>query len=261
MNEQNPVLAKRVLIRSLIRQVAEILNRKPLPSRSPVRSHSGTRVNNGDVSVDRLHGTNEADEVGPVDISVTELMRSSSPEEQSIFVTLHYLLPFTFIPALDFLDKGVIEFIRPNFTGVKKGGKFGIGPVGMYRIETTVDVLYPSYERVRTGTWTCSCVNFFKHAVMISEVADLLELGDSEGEDSVPASVPDEIGNNASDTEDDWFLKIGECAHVVACFIAKSCGDNAKQFVRSVSAEHIDGWLEICEIPSISHPAVHPISI
>ncbi|KAK9239981.1 hypothetical protein V1525DRAFT_396514 [Lipomyces kononenkoae] len=262
MNEQNPVQAKRVLIRSLIRQVAEVLNRKSLPSRSPVRSHSGTYRNNRDLSVGPFHGTDKvASEAGPVDIPVTELMRSLSPEEQSIFVTLHYLLPFTFIPALDLLDKGVIEFVEPIFAEAKKGEEVGIGPVAMFRVATALDDLDPSYERVRIGTWTCSCMHFFKHAVMISEVADLLEFGDNEREDSVPASVPDEIGDNASETGDDWFLKVGECTHVVACFIAKSCGDNAKQFVRRVNAESIDSWLEICEIPSIPHAGAHSMSI
>ncbi|KAK9494230.1 hypothetical protein V1508DRAFT_413318 [Lipomyces doorenjongii] len=262
MDEQNPVQAKRVLIRSLIRQLSVVLDRTPQLSSPPIRRpQSGTYVNNRDTSLDLRPGINEIDnDAGPVDLSVIELMRSLSTEDQSIFITLHYLLPSTFIPALDLLDKGVIEFIEPHFSGSKKGEQDGIGPVGMFRIARSLEDFDRSYERVRTGTWTCSCVQFFKHAVKISEVADLLDLGPTEYEDFVPASLPDEIDESACGTEDDWFLQVGECAHVVACYVAMCCGDKVKEFVKNVNAGTPDKWLEMCGIGSVSHPT-HPMPI
>ncbi|KAK9361872.1 hypothetical protein V1504DRAFT_61431 [Lipomyces starkeyi] len=268
MDEQNPVRAKTVLIRSLIRQLSLVLDRKPQLSSPPIRRpQSGTYVNNRD-SLDLRSGMNEVDnDAGPGNISEIELMRSLSIEEQSIFITLHYLLPSTFIPALDLLDKGVIEFIEPHFSGSKKEERDGIeeeqdgiGPVGMFRVARSLEDFDPSYERVRTGTWTCSCVQFFKYAVKISEVADILDLGPTEYEDFVPASLPDEIDESAGGTEDDWFLQVGECAHVVACYIAKSCGDKVKKFVKSVNARTPDEWLEMCGIGSVPHPT-HPTPI
>ncbi|KAJ8102266.1 hypothetical protein POJ06DRAFT_249230 [Lipomyces tetrasporus] len=249
MDEQNPVQVKQVLVRSLIRQLSEVLDRKSHILSLPNSTQPTTCSNKRDASHDIPQ---ERSDPG---ISVMDVMQSLSSEEQSVFVTLHYLLPFTFIPALDLLDKGAVEFIEPGFSGSLTEEKDDFGPVGMYRVKSSLDDYDPPYERVRTGTWTCSCVQFFKYAVKISEVMDELEAFSHD-----PGAPPGESEESAGEIEDEWFLKVGECAHVVACYIAMRCGDKVKKFVKRMRARSLDEWLEMCGIANVPRPT-HPTPI
>ncbi|KAK9325999.1 hypothetical protein V1517DRAFT_100701 [Lipomyces orientalis] len=250
MDEQNPVQVKQVLVRSLIRQLSEVLERKShflgIPNGTQLATSSNKRNAPHDLSQER----------SDPGISVLDVMQSLSSEEQSIFVTLHYLLPFTFIPALDLLDKGAVEFIEPLFSGSVTEEKDGFAPAGMYRVKSSLDDYDPAYERVRRDTWTCSCVQFFKYAVKISEVADEFEAF-SENDPGVASSENEE---SAGEIEDAWFLKVGECAHVVACYIAMRCGNKVEKFVKRIRPRSLDEWLEMCGISNILRPT-HPTPI
>jgi hypothetical protein len=117
----------------------------------------------------------------------TNPLATASSNQRSLFITLHCLFPTALLPALDLLDRGLVEKIEIAFAGARDSTSAyyvrSSRPSTLARFdrhrhrsggEPGVDSGTSSYE-VRLQAWSCSCAAFAYDA--------FVRAGDAECED------------------------------------------------------------------------------
>ncbi|KAK9382967.1 uncharacterized protein V2V93DRAFT_363930 [Kockiozyma suomiensis] len=137
--------------------------------------------------------------------------RESLEEEHNLsaLATLHFLLPHSLVAALRLLETGSVEQATCS-----------------NRVIFCADD-----ERVLVPAWTCTCHAFFDHALSISS-------NDSNNSSSSDSRFLQSFSTNS----DDMFLQLGECAHVVAAYLAFLGGPAMAEYVHR-REEDSSGWL------------------
>ncbi|KAK9446482.1 uncharacterized protein V1518DRAFT_423865 [Limtongia smithiae] len=194
----DPVLARRVFVRSALRQAANIFTRL----------------------------LSSAAEDGVSDNRLSSLLHTISENEKQVFVSLNYLLPTKFLKALAVFDTGKIQLVQFSLASASKCKKSR----EVYRIRVTADGVLPvQYEYVRPQIWSCSCAIFAQSAFTINDIAPPMPIGVKNGED--------------------WLLMVGECPHVIACYLARLCGRDVG-VVEDVALESLEQYFNYVGINS-----------
>ncbi|KAK9466336.1 hypothetical protein V1512DRAFT_247990 [Lipomyces arxii] len=225
--EPNAVEAKRILIKSLVRQLSTEYPEEDASEDAFKSSQSLDRID-----TDRIWSSGlVANSLEPR--SVEESFRLFGPAQRSVLVTLHYLMPTTFLAALDLLDNGAVEILFFDVSTIQSS--YEDTKLVMCRVKTSGQCVH-----VKTRTWTCSCLVFLRDSMKINEVADLLDFHEDSTRPPTTSSI-------ISDRHD-WFLKVGECVHVVACYLAIACNATFSPLVGRTVATTAEEWIELLEV-------------
>ncbi|KAK9454412.1 hypothetical protein V1511DRAFT_387100 [Dipodascopsis uninucleata] len=216
----DPIDSKVYLVIKLLEKICNIFN----------RASTALQLQNGIIGEE-----DHISEASGANITqLEEIFSLLTPSDRNIFVTLHYLLPSTFIPALDLLDRGQVDWLQledeaDNGDSEKNNTQQDTCSSSIDHATSALSISGPAFlvhdERsifkVLGPLWTCICPQYIQNTITIGQVAEKLPLC---GGNSVSTARLGAFENLDTDFYDKWFLKVGQCRHVVACFVVFKSG-------------------------------------
>lgn len=247
-----PTLTSKHLVTSALRQLASV---------EPASSDTSTQVPASAISTPRLPNQN----------LLTSLPPDSAELAKSALLTLHFLFPFDFLPALDLIDRQLIQKLRCQHSE---------------RTEITIDVFYVQsasaviastsrtsgkggrfgnrnyaatkmHYEVRLDSWNCTCPAFAAAALklIMSESSPEQALPQSAGRQSEKVEVRDQgaVAEDAGDnggtvliggvaTKDEALVPV--CKHILAAALCDTSPGlfGAGMKIREVNADELAAW-------------------
>ena len=185
---------------------------------------------------------------------LTNPLRDSDQDTQSLFLTLHCLFPNEFLPALDLLDRQLVtRFVLESLSAEEQGGSFedntgehetvyyvrSSQPARTSRYQSHAGLGGTSYE-VRLRAWNCSCPAFTFSAFNSHDI----HYDEPLGEDG---AISQELEEKSGAWKFGGLMLAEEglpvCKHLLACVLVESCGTLAGYVdEKVVNREEAAGW-------------------
>lgn len=209
---------KSQIVRNLLRQLVEILHEhlesskathQEIDERSTgiPRQHDASLKSTGTVvkSHQDPHASNS-------NLSLSQLLHQLPSTHHGIFLTLHYLLPDTFLKSLYILEEGYVDqyTICPAASGVSDV---------FYRVRESADRV--SHD-VRLKSWSCTCLAYIRNFVDSDE------------------HYPSNFHLDGRINQD--FIR--SCEHIMACYLSETGGYMFDQFVHKIKLSTIEDLLD-----------------